>query len=57
MSTQEKINYDAHLKNMAISQSKLETAMLKGEHNTKGFMAGKLLPKDFRMKKLLILPG
>ncbi len=48
MSTQEKINYDAHLKNLSISQNMLETAKLEGrmegklEGKLEGRMEGKL---------------
>ncbi len=42
MSTQERIDYEAHLKNLAISRSMLETAKMEGEHEgeIRGEMSG-----------------
>ena len=44
MTTTEKINYEAHLKNLAISQSMLETAQMEGksEGRIEGKLEGKL---------------
>jgi hypothetical protein len=69
MTAQEKINYEAHLKNLAISHSMLETAQLEGEikgeikGEVKGevkkgkFAAGKLIMRGFSNEDIADITG
>jgi predicted transposase/invertase (TIGR01784 family) len=52
MTTQEKIDYEAHLKNLAISHSMLETASLEGE--LKGEMKGEMKKGKSTAQKLIL---
>jgi predicted transposase YdaD len=60
MTTQEKVNYEAHLKNLAISHSMLETATLEGEirgeirGEIKGEVKGELKKGKFAAQKLIL---
>ena len=61
MTTQEKINYEAHLKNLAISHSMLETATLegeiKGELKTRKSTAQKLILRGFANEDIADITG
>ena len=52
MTTQEKINYEAHLKNLAISHSMLETATLEGR--LEGELKGELKTRKSTAQKLIL---
>ena len=60
MTITEKINYEAHLKNLAISQSMLETAQMEGksegriEGKLEGKLEGKIQKAKFVANKLII---
>jgi predicted transposase/invertase (TIGR01784 family) len=52
MSTQEKVNYEAHLKNLSISQNMLETAKLEGKLEGKLDTAHNLMVKGFANEEI-----
>jgi hypothetical protein len=52
MSTQEKVNYEAHLKNLSISQNMLETAKLEGKLEGKLDSAHNLMVKGFANEEI-----
>ena len=52
MTTQEKINYEAHLKNLAISHSMLETATLEGR--LEGEQGGEFKKGKYAAQKLIL---
>jgi predicted transposase YdaD len=60
MTTQEKINYEAHLKNLAISHSMLETATIEGrlevrlEGRLEGEQGGELKKGKYAAQKLIL---
>jgi hypothetical protein len=52
MTTQGKLNYEAQLKNLAISHSMLETATIEGE--LKGELKGELRTRKSTAQKLIL---
>jgi predicted transposase/invertase (TIGR01784 family) len=52
MSTQEKVNYEAHLKNLSISQNMLETAKLEGKLEGQLDTAHNLMVKGFANEEI-----
>ncbi len=57
MTTQEKVNYEAHLKNLAISHSMLETATLEGELKIKKITTQKLILRGFANEDIADITG
>ena len=57
MTTQEKINYEAHLKNLAISHSMLDTAKMEGVLENGKFAAQKLILRGFPDEEIADITG